>query len=407
MRFRKLLAQLIAALALFIAFQPTAHAKYFFNFQSPVTPIAHEFLFIHDLFLAIIVVIFMIAFGILLYSIVKHRKSNNPIPAKFSSPTTTKHWILSSLPILLLIVIDYVVLGIPSVNSVMALANTSNDKVVVVVTGSQWKWHYAYPDYGIQFNSVLSTPHDEIYGQAPKDKHFLLEVDKPLVLPTAEKILIVLKSQDVIHGFWVPSFGIKVDAIPGFLRKTWIKIEKPGVYRGQCSELCGIGHGFMPIVVDAKPPAAFHKWLIAQQSNAAIARAAAAKTWTKTALIARGKRVFDQNCSVCHQANGLGIPGTFPPIATGHAFKAAEAMLAKLRKAGFFHDGKIVEGPIASHINIVLNGIKGTPMPAFASMLNDADIASVITFERNSFGNHTGEVVQPVQVKSQRSKKTK
>lgn len=407
MRSKAIASAIAVASALGFLAPSSVHAKLFFNFQSPVTPIAHEFLFIHDLFLAIIVVIFLIAIGVLFYSLWSHRKSRNPTPANFSGPKTAKHWILSAIPILTLIFIDYVVLGIPSVNSVLALANTGNDKLVVVVTGSQWKWNYAYPKYGVHFTSTLSTPQKEIYGNAPKDKHFLLEVNKPLVLPTHEKILVILKSADVIHGFWVPSFGIKVDAIPGFLRKTWIKVEKPGIYRGQCSELCGVGHAFMPIIVDAKPQSEFKTWLVSQRTEQKLAKKAAAQTWTKAALIQRGKKVFDHNCAVCHQATGLGIPGTFPPIATGHSFTAAEAMLAKLTKLGFYRGGKIVEGPVANHIHIVLHGIKGTPMPAFGPQLGDADIASVITYERNAFGNKTNDIIQPAQVKSARGTKAK
>ncbi len=385
----------------------TAQAKYFFNFQPPVTPIAQDFLFIHDLFLAIITAIFLLAFGVLLYSLYNHRKSRNAKPATFSAPTTRKLWILSFIPILSLMFIDYVVLGIPSFNSVLAVTNTSHHKLTVVVTASQWKWHYAYPAYGIQYTSSLSTPTDQIYGDARKDKHFLLEVDHPMVLPTNEKVLIVLKSADVIHGFWVPAFGVKMDAIPGYIRKLWVNVEKPGVSRGQCSELCGVGHGFMPIVVRAESSAGFTKWVASERAREAATQEAAEKTWSKAALIDRGKQVFDKNCAACHQPSGLGIPGAFPPIAWGHPFSATPAMLADLKALGFFRDGKIVGGPVKNHIHIVLDGIPGTPMPAFASQLGDADIASVITFERNAFGNNSGDIVQPEQITTARPKSTK
>lgn len=406
MRSKQLLA--IAAGVLFGMFgASSAQAKYFFNFQNPVTPIAHEFLFIHDLFLAIIPVIFLLAFGVLLYSIVFHRKSRNPSPPSFTGPTTRKAWILSSIPIVILILIDYVVLGIPSFDSILALANTGGEKLLVVATASQWQWHYAYPAYGIEFTSTLSTPADEIYGNAKKDKHFLLEVHRPLVLPTDEKVVIALKSEDVIHGFWVPAFGVKTDAIPGFVRKTWVNIEKPGVYRGQCSELCGVGHAFMPIVVDAKSKAAFLQWVALERAQEKAAKQKAGKAWTRAALMDNGKRVFAQNCAVCHQTNGLGVAGTFPPIAAGHPFSASAELISKLQKRGFYKDGRIVEGPLADHIGIVLEGIANTAMPAFSSRLDDAAIASVITFERNSFGNHTGEIVQPSKVKAERLAKKK
>ncbi|HQU17181.1 MAG: cytochrome c oxidase subunit II [Chromatiales bacterium 21-64-14] len=404
---KRLLASIGAVLAIGTLSAPTASARYFFNFPSPVTPIAHEVLFIHDLFLAIITVIFAGAISVLFYSLFTHRKSKNYTPATFTKPTTKKQWAWSFVPVLTLIFIDYVVLGIPALHSILALANTRDDKLVVVVTASQWKWHYAYPAYGIQFTSTLSTPMDEVYGNAPKDRHFLLEVDHPLVLPTNEKVLIVLKSADVIHSFWVPAFGIKQDAVPGYLRKTWVNIQKPGVYRGQCAELCGVGHAFMPIVVDARTPAAFTRWVASERAAAGVAREAAEKVWTKEALMANGKRVFDSNCAACHQPNGLGIPGTFPPIATEHPFSASKEMLSDLMKRGFYRAGRITEGPIASHIEIVMHGIPGTPMPAFESQLSDTDIASVITFERNAFGNHTGQVVQPASIKALRSKKVR
>ncbi len=383
----------------------TVRAKAFYNFPTPVTPVAEDTLFIHDLFLAIITVLFIIALGVLLYSVVRHRRSRNPEPATFTGPRTRRQWMWSAVPVLVMIVIDYIVLGIPSVEAIMTLSNKGHDRLVVVATASQWKWHYAYPRYGIGFNSVLSTPRDEIYGNAPKDKHFLLEVNHPLVLPTGEKVGIVLKSTDVIHGFWVPAFGIKQDVIPGYLRKTWVKIDRPGTYRGQCSELCGVGHSFMPIVVVAKTPAAFHEWVVAEQAREAGARAAATQTWSRQRLMTRGKVVFDRNCAVCHQASGLGIPGTFPPIATGHPFSASKALLDKLSARGFYKDGRIVEGPLSNHIDIVLHGIPGTPMPAFGKQLNASDIASVITYERNAFGNRTGQVVQPSRIVAARRAK--
>jgi cytochrome c oxidase subunit 2 len=398
MRMKRLLISLAAGLTLGLLPVASVYAKAFYDFTNPVTPVAKDTLYIHDLFLAIITVIFIVSFAFLLYTLVSHRRSRNPTPATFTAPKTRFQWFLSALPILIMIFIDYVVLGIPSVHAIMDLANNGNDQMTVVATASQWKWNYAYPAYGVKFNSVLSTPNDEIYGNAPKDKHFLLEVDHPLVVPINEKVGVVLKSRDVIHGFWVPAFGIKQDVIPGFLRKTWFKIDKPGTYRGQCSELCGVGHSFMPIVVVAKTPAQFKIWLASEQAKESAATAATSKTWAQADLMVRGKKVFDKNCASCHQASGMGIPGVFPPIATGHAFSASKAMLADLTKRGFYKDGTIVEGSVSNHIGIVLNGIPGTAMPAFKKQLSATDIASVITFERNAFGNHTGQTVQPEKI---------
>lgn len=403
---KKSLAMVAAITSVALA-SPAAHARYFFNFQTPVTPIAKGTLYIHDLFLAIITILFVLVLAILLYSIFTHRKSRGYKPASFTKPANTKQWIFTIIPFLALVFIDFVILGIPAFRSVLEMADTHHAAMVVKVTASQWKWHYEYPAYGIKFDSVLSTPQDEIYGNAPKDKHFLLEVNHPFVLPTHEKIRIVLASNDVIHSFWVPAFGIKKDVVPGFLRTTWVNIEKPGVYRGQCAELCGVGHAFMPIVVKAVSQQEFKMWVAQMQTEQKVQQAAvvaeSTKTFTEQELIAKGKKVFDNNCAACHQADGLGIQGTFPPIAAGHPFSASPQMIADLTKLGFCKDGKIVMGPVEHHIHIVLHGIPGTPMPPFGPHLSDVDVAAVVTYERNSFGNHTGDVIQSAQVQAART----
>ena len=375
-----------------------AQARAFYDFQTPVTPIAREVLFIHNLFLVIITVLFLLGTGLLLYSVYAHRARRNRIPATFSGLMGRKQWFWASVPFVALLVIDYGVLGVPALHSILALANTSDAAMTIKVTGHQWNWQYEYPAYGVDFTSTLSTPQREIADRAPKDKHFLLEVDHPLVLPTHEKVRIILASADVIHSFWVPAFGIKQDAVPGYLRETWVEIDKAGTYRGQCAELCGVGHAFMPIVVKAVDRPEFDQWVRSEQAAQAAQQTASGRVYTREQLVAAGKKVFDERCSACHQPNGLGIPGAFPPIAGGHPFAAAEPMLEALRARGFYKAGDIVVGPVANHIRIVLDGIPGTPMPAFASQLSAADIAAVITYERNDFGNHTGETVEPKQV---------
>ena len=375
-----------------------AHARAFYNFQRPVTPIAHDVLAIHDLFLVIISVLFAIGIGVLLYSVFAHSRRRHASPATFTQPVGRKQWLWVSVPFAVLIVIDYVVLGIPALHSIEALADTRDAAMTIKVTAHQWNWQYEYPAYGIGFTSNLSTPQAQIRDRAPKDKHFLLEVDHPLVLPTHEKIRIVLASADVIHAFWVPSFGIKQDVVPGYLRQTWVRIERAGTYRGQCGELCGVGHAFMPIVVVAMDPPQFAQWVSQERSRESALQAESSATFSRAQLIANGRRVFMEHCAACHQANGLGLPGAFPPIAAGRPFTASAPMLAALRTRGFYAGGDIAEGPVSSHIEIVLHGIPATPMPPFASQLSAADIAAVITFERNDFGNHTGDVVEPAQV---------
>lgn len=379
------------------------HARNPFEFQSPVTPVAHETLYVHDLFLAVIAAIFCIGFGVLLYSVIRHRKSRGYAAATFTGPRSLAHWVLAVAPLFTLAFIDYVVMGIPAYRAVLSLANTREDAALVVkVTGSQWRWRYEFPDYGVAFTSNLLTSPGQGESSSQGDPDYLLEVDRPLVLPVGEKVRILLTSTDVIHAWWVPSFGVKQDAVPGFLRETWVTIERPGVYRGQCAELCGVGHGYMPIVVEAKPKPEFDKWL---------AKAAAAETASKEeqhrsreVLLALGQQAYMNYCAACHQPTGLGMPGAIPPIAGGRPFDATPEFTDALAQRGFYKDGKIVLGTVDRHIGIVLNGIDGTPMPAFGPQLSDQDIAAIITFERNSFGNQTGDIVQPGAVAAERAK---
>jgi cytochrome c oxidase subunit 2 len=380
-----------------------AYAHNPFEFQTPVTPIARETLYVHDLFLTIIAVLFSVGFGFLLFSIIRYRRGRGHQAATFSAPLTPLQWGLSALPILTLVVIDYIVMGIPAYHAVLTLADTRNDAgLVVKVTGSQWRWRYDYPDAGISFISNLTTPAEQRDSGAPTDPNYLLEVDKPLVLPVGKKVRVLLTSTDVIHAWWIPSFGIKQDAVPGFLRETWVKIDRPGIYRGQCAELCGVGHAFMPIVVEAKAQLDFDKWLADAQTLAA--KAAAVTTLSKAELLQRGQQDYANYCATCHQPTGLGMPGAIPPIAGNKPFSAPPAMTDLLAQRGFYNSGKIIVGPVARHIDIVLKGIPGTPMPAFGTQLTDADVAALVTYERNSFGNQTGDVVQPSAVKAARAK---
>lgn len=399
--------KILLGLAAIITLAPLpALARNPFEFPTPVTPVARETLEVHDLFLVIITIIFTIGIMVLFYSLVTHRKSRGHKPAAFTGPRGAKQWALTILPFLMLTFIDYVVMGIPAYHAVLAMANTRDDaQLVIKITGSQWKWQYEYLDQGIRFTSRLATPPEELDGRSPKGANYLLDVDKPLVLPVGQKVRILLASADVIHSWGMPAFGVKQDAVPGFLRESWVKIEQPGVYRGQCGELCGIGHAYMPIVVVAKAPAEFQQWVAQAQADQAGAAAESSKVLGKDELLVLGKKVYEANCAVCHQANGLGVPGTFPPIAAGQPFSAAPALLAGLTAHGFYKDGRIDLGPVKDHIEIVLYGIAGSSMPAFGAQLSDADIAAAVTYERNTFGNQSGDVIQPADVKTARAGK--
>lgn len=351
-----------------------ALAEYGYNLQPPVTPIAHEIVQLHNMIVIVCVVIFVVVFGVMFYSVFAHRKSKGAKAATFHESTTVEI-IWTTIPFLIL-----VAMAIPSTATLLKMEDTKTDAdLVVKITGYQWKWQYEYPDHNISFFSNLATSRDQIDNKATKGDHYLLEVDNPLVLPVGKKVRFLLTANDVIHAWWVPALGVKKDAIPGFINESWTKIEQPGVYRGQCAELCGKDHGFMPVVVEAKNEADFNAWVANQKATQAAAAGDANKVWTKADLMSRGEKVY-ANCVACHGPTGAGVPGVFPAL-TG---------------------SKVATGPVAAHINIVLKGKPGTAMPSFAAQLNDVDAAAVVTYERNALGNSAGDVVQPSQVKAAR-----
>lgn len=247
-----------------------AWAGYSWNFPEPVTPIAHETLHVHNLFMVIALTLFFGVLALMLYSFWAHRKSRGHVAATFTAPRSRKQWFFVLLPFAGLLILDYGVFGIPAYHAVLSYEDTkTNADLVVKVTGSQWLWQYEFPAEGVKFTSRLSTPREQIDNQAAKGEHYLLEVDNPLVLPVGKKIRFITTSNDVIHSWWVPAFGVKRDAVPGFLREFWAKVDKVGTYRGQCSELCGKEHGFMPVVVNVVPEAEFKTWVAARKAAAA------------------------------------------------------------------------------------------------------------------------------------------
>ena len=367
-----------------------ARADYSWNFPTPVTPIARDTLEIHNHFMIVITVLFVVVFGIMIYSMIKHRKSVGHQPAKFTGPTGTVQWLWALVPFAILLFIDYVLMGIPAYHAVIDMEDTrTKADMVLKVTGMQWKWQYEYPDSGIKYLSTMSTPREQIANKEAKGEHYLLEVDNPVVLPVGKKVRILLTSTDVIHTWWVPQFGVKRDAIPGFLRETWVKIEQPGTYRGQCAELCGKDHGFMPVVVHAVPESEYLAWVDEKKTQLAAAAAGSGKTWNKDDLMAAGKDVYEKQCAVCHQPEGQGLAPVFPALA------GSKIVTGPLLSA----EGKIIKD---SHVDRVLNGKEGTAMQAFRNTLTDTELAAVITYERNSFGNKKGDMIQPAQIKSLR-----
>jgi cytochrome c oxidase subunit 2 len=347
------------------------------NLQPPVTALAEELYHLHTMMLILCTVIFVGVFGVMFYSVFAHRKSKGHKAANFHESTTVEI-IWTIVPFIIV-----VLMALPATRTVVAMKDTSNADVTVKVTGYQWKWGYDYvkgPGEGISFFSTLTTPRTEVNGQAPITDTYLQEVDNPLVVPVGKKIRIITTAADVVHSWYVPAFGVKQDAIPGFVRDTWFKAEKVGVYRGFCTELCGKEHAYMPVVVKVLSDDDYAKWVDDEKKKMSSANDDPNKTYTMAELMQRGQQVYSSNCAVCHQPTGKGA-GAFPAL-----------------------DGsKIVNGPIAQHVSIVLNGKNA--MPTWGKTLNDVEIASVITFERNAWGNHTGDILQPRQVADARNGK--
>ena len=343
------------------------------TFQPAVTKIAEEISSLHDMMLIICLVIFIGVFGVMFYSIIKHRKSVGHQPATFHESTAVE---IAWTVVPFLIVIG---MALPATKTVVAMKDTSNADITIKVTGMQWKWGYDYlkgDGEGISFLSALSTPREQVVDPTKaKNDNYLIEVDNPVVVPVNKKIRLVTTANDVIHSWTIPAFGVKQDAIPGFVRDTWFRAEKIGTYRGQCVELCGKEHAFMPIVVNVVSEEDYKKWVDGKKKEMAAQADDPNKTWTIDELKQRGEKVYAANCVACHQANGKGVPGTFPAL-----------------------DGsQIVNGPKADQINIVLNG-KGA-MPPWKGVLSDTDIAAVITYTRNTWSNKAQEnIVQPAEV---------
>jgi cytochrome c oxidase subunit 2 len=373
------LARWIAAAAAMPGAVFAAESPSQFNLQPPQTIIAEQIYDLHTLIMWIIFGIFVLVFGVMAIAIVKHRKSVGHKAEQFHENTTVEI-VWTIVPFIILIGMAY-----PATKTVLAMKDTSNPDITIKATGYQWKWGYDYLQEGISFYSSLATPRDQIDGHnneaRAKNENYLLEVDNPVVVPVGKKVRIITTANDVIHAWWVPAFGVKQDAIPGFVRDTWFRADRAGIYRGQCAELCGKDHGFMPIVVEVVEQEKYDQWVASVKKTTAKTAAAAdpGKQWTLDDLRAHGEKVYAANCVACHQATGQGVPGTFPALA----------------------GSKVIAGPKEEQIKLVLNGKPGTAMAPFKH-LSDVDIAGVITYTRNNWTNKSGDAVTPADVKAQR-----
>lgn len=339
------------------------------NMTEGVTAVSREVYDLHMLIFWICVWIGVIVFGIMFYSMIMHRKSAGVIPAKFHESTIVElAWTI--IPAIILVAMAF-----PATTTLIKIYDSSEADLDIKIVGYQWKWQYEYLGEDVSFFSNLSTPRDEIYGLAPKGEHYLLEVDEPLVIPVNKKVRFLITANDVLHAWWVPDLAVKRDAIPGYINDAWTIVEEPGIYRGQCAELCGKEHGFMPIVVKAMEETDYNDWITGKKQEAAELKAAMSQTFTMKELYARGEQVYQANCVACHGAAGEG--GLGPSlVGTG-----------------------IVTGPIDAHIDVMVNGVAGNAvMPVFGNQLNNIDLASVITFKRNAWGNNMGDQLQPVDI---------
>ncbi len=442
----KLAAKLFAAGASLVAllFSGLAQADYRLNFQDPVTGVARDIYGLHMLIFWICVVIFVVVFGFMFYSIFKHRKSKNFEPSTFSHSTVVEV-IWTIIPFFIL-----VGMAVPATKVLINMEDTTKSDLTIKITGYQWKWGYEYMDGSdISFYSTLSTPRTEIdqfnsETRTEPGENYLLETDKALIVPSGRKVRALITANDVIHAWWIPAFGTKKDAIPGYINELWfnVDVDKEGIYRGNCAELCGKDHAYMPIVVQVITGEEFDQWSAAGgplddkgfavldgASSSSIAAAveevsadadnnavkavettqeaakeavqettsnanftesvieaivpaaeAADVEMSQDELMASGEKIYNAQCAVCHQANGAGLPGVFAAIT----------------------DSPIATGPMDEHIDVILNGRPGTSMAAFGRQLKDEEIAAVVTYQRNALGNTVGDSVQAADIAAQR-----
>ena len=341
------------------------------NMSPGVTAVGKEIYDLHMIILWICTIIGVGVFGVMFYSIIYHRKSKGVTPATFHESTKVEiAWTV--VPFFILIG-----MAIPATSTLLKIYDNDDADMDILVTGYQWKWKYEYLNEdgeNVVFFSNLRTPQSEIYNTEAKGEHYLLEVDEPLVLPVDTKVRFLITGNDVIHSWWVPGLAVKRDAIPGFINETWTKTSQEGIYRGQCAELCGKDHGFMPIVVNVVSKEEYGQWLGSKQQEAVEIKEVMAQTFTMDELMERGKAVYDRSCLACHGAAGEGGVGN---------------AIAK---------SVVATGELNGHLAIGINGVPGTAMQAFGGQMNDVDMAAVITYQRNAFGNNMGDMVQPIDV---------
>ncbi|MDA1332027.1 MAG: cytochrome c oxidase subunit II [Proteobacteria bacterium] len=366
----------LRVLGMLLALTPgSVFAEWNLNFTPASTLLGKEIQAVHGLVMWIIVGISIFVFGAMFWSILKHRKSVGHKASNFHENTTIEI-IWTVIPVIILIAMSF-----PATRLLLATRDSSASDITIKATGYQWRWGYEYLDEGVKFYSTLATPRSQINGVTEKGRTYLLEVDNPVVVPVGKKIRILTTANDVIHSWAVPGLAVKQDAIPGFIRDIAFKAETVGIYRGQCSELCGKEHGFMPIVVEVVTEEDYQAWIQTKLNVAGAPSFDSDKSYLVAELVATGEQVYNANCVACHQVGGVGMAPTFPAI----------------------KGGKIATGSLEGHLDIILNGSAKNPMmAAWGPILSDMDVAAVIAYQRNGI-NSTGDFLQPADIAAARS----
>ena len=340
------------------------------NMREGVTQVSRDVFELHMLIFYICVAIGAVVFSVMFYSLFRYTKKRNPNPSTFHESTKLEvAWTI--VPFLILIA-----MAVPASKTLTEIYDDEEGEINIQVVGYQWKWEYKYLEDDINFFSNLSTDQDEIYNLVPKGENYLLEVDEPLIIPVDTRVRFLITANDVIHSWWVPDFAIKQDAIPGFINTAWTRAEETGIYRGNCTELCGKNHGFMPVVVKVVEKDEYNDWVLAKKEEAIKLSELTEKEWSLAELTERGEGVYQKNCVACHQMNGEGLPPIFPALA-----RSDIVMFDKNR-----------------NVEILMEGVQGAAMQSFANQLSEVDMAAVITYTRQAWGNAEngdGEYVVP------------
>ena len=329
------------------------------NMREGVTQVSRDVFELHMLIFYICVAIGAVVFSVMFYSLFRYTKKRNPNPSTFHESTKLEvAWTV--VPFLILIA-----MAVPASKTLTEIYDDEEGEINIQVVGYQWKWEYKYLEDDINFFSNLSTDQDEIYNLVPKGENYLLEVDEPLIIPVDTRVRFLITANDVIHSWWVPDFAIKQDAIPGFINTAWTRAEETGIYRGNCTELCGKNHGFMPVVVKVVEKDEYNDWVLAKKEEAIKLAELTEKEWSLAELSERGEGVYQKNCVACHQMNGEGLPPIFPALAGSDI-----VMFDKNR-----------------NVEILMEGVQGAAMQSFANQLSEVDMAAVITYTRQAWGN--------------------